>query len=84
MGTRADSILKALREGDFLLSVHAATRMQKRSITSADIQACGRTAKTCRMQPERRTWRIEGKDLDGEALTVICAADDGVFIVTLF
>jgi len=35
-------------------------------------------------QPQHGTWRIVGKDLDGEILTIICGVDDGVVIVTIF
>ena len=83
-GNRAEEILEALKAGEFLLSVHAAGRMTRRSVSKIDIQACGRTATSCTHQSERGTFRVEGKDLDGESLTVICAADAKVIIVTLF
>jgi hypothetical protein len=77
-------ILDALKEGRFLLSVHAAGRMRLRSVTESDIQTCGHTAGSCVYQRENRTWRIEGKDLDGKPLTVICGRDRVVVIVTVF
>jgi len=58
--------------------------MRERSATKADIQACGRTATTCCFQVEYGTYRIQGMDLDGEPLTVICGVDKGVVIVTLY
>jgi hypothetical protein len=84
MGNEAEAILDALKAGRFLLSVHAARRMSQRSVTKADIQACGRTARSCLYQAEHGTYRIEGEDLDGEPLTVICALAAIVVIVTLF
>jgi len=81
---KPDFILDGLRTGRFLLSVHAAVRMKQRSVTAADIRACGRTARTCLYQARSDTWRIDGEDMDGELLTVICGVDDSIFIVTIF
>jgi len=58
--------------------------MRQRSVSKADIQSCGRTIRSCLYQAQKATWRIEGDDLDGEIITVICGMDDGVIIVTLF
>ena len=77
-------ILDALKSGEFLLSVHAAYRMRLRSVTAADIRACGRTARSCFYQSGRGTWRVEGEDLGGEMLTVICGIDTEVVVVTIF
>ncbi len=84
MENHAAAILDALKAGNFFLSVHAAQRMQQRSITMADIQACGFNAKSCHYQPQYGTWRVEGKDLDGDILTVICGIDEAVVGVTLY
>jgi hypothetical protein len=77
-------ILNALETGNFRLSVHAVSRMNQRTLTAADIISCGQTAKCCIYQAQHGTWRIDGKDLDGEILTAICAVDNGVVIVTIF
>lgn len=59
--------------------------MRERSATKADIQACGHTSRTCFFQVEYGTYRVQGEDLDGEPLTVICGVDNGtVVIVTLY
>ena len=85
MRNEAAAIITALETGNFLLSVHAVRRMRQRSVTKADIEACGRTATACICQPERGTYRVDGKDLDGEPLTVVCGIDDEeIIIVTLF
>jgi hypothetical protein len=78
------TLIHALQTGKFFLSVHAAQRMKQRSIAKADIQACGRTAKSCVYQPENGHYRVLGEDIDGEPLTVICALDKSAIIVTLF
>ena len=77
-------ILEALKTGKFHLSVHAAERMADRSVTQADIQACGRTATSCLHQSRKGTFRVEGLDLDGQPLTIICAVDGTVVVVTIF
>jgi hypothetical protein len=84
MSSDEETIIDALKTGKFLISVHAARRMIQRSITEADMRACGQTARSCLHQPQHGTWRIEGEDLEGEILTVICGFDDGVVIVTIF
>jgi hypothetical protein len=84
MRDKERTIINALQEGEFLISLHSSRRMKQRSITKADIQACGRTAKTCTYQPETGTYRVIGEDIDGEVLTVICGIDMSVIIVTLF
>ena len=84
MVDKAALILDSLRDGNFFLSVHAASRMKQRSVTAADIRACGRTAKSCIYQIKSRTWRVGGEDLDGDGLTVICGIEESVVIVTIF
>jgi hypothetical protein len=84
MEDKTKRILDALKSGEFFLTVHAAGRMRQRSVTKADIQACGRNAICCLYQAQDETWRIEGKDLDGETLTVICGIERDVVIVTIF
>ncbi len=66
-------VLTALKAGEFRLSVHAAERMTKRSVTKADIQACGQTAVDCVRQSGKKTFRVENVqtvlvDLPGELM----------------
>jgi hypothetical protein len=84
MSGENEQIVEALKTGKFLPSVHAARRMRQRSITEADIRRCGLTAKACYYQSRNKTWRIEGEDLDGDPLTVVCGVDGIVVIVTIF
>jgi len=84
MGDEEKRILASLQAGEFVLSIHAAHRMDQRSVTYADIRACALSAESCFYQRRRGTWRIEGKDLDGKSLTVICGVDVTIVIVTIF
>ena len=84
MDDQAPVILDALKKGLFVLSIHAAQRMAGRSITMADIRACAQTTRSFVLQAQTGTFRIEGEDLDGEPLTVICGLDRNVVIVTVF
>ncbi len=79
-----EQVLDSLKAGRFFISVHAALRMRQRSVTKADIRSCGFTAKSCTYWAKNKTWRIEGEDLDGESLTIICGIDTDVVIVTIF
>ncbi len=84
MRDEAKKIIAALRSGRFFLSVHAARRMRQRSITVGDIQACGRTFSSCRFQAGCCAFRVDGTDMDGLPLTVICGIDKAVIVVTVF
>jgi hypothetical protein len=77
-------ILSCLARGEFRLSLHALDRADERIVTEGDIVQVGKTARRCVFQPDRGTWRVDGKDLDGERLTVICTLEDGVLVVTVF
>ena len=77
-------IKDCLSKGRFKLSLHATERMVQRYVFEADIKSCGRTAKMLEFQTKNNTWKVIGKDLDGEKLTVICAFKVGVLIVTVY
>lgn len=79
-----EELKKRLREGDFRLTLHAIEQMEHRFVLEDDIKSVGRTARRCLFQPEKDTWRVEGKDLDGERLVVVCALEQNVLIVTVF
>ena len=78
------TVLKALINGHFVLTVHASSRMQERSITKADIRECGRTCRSCVRQRHKNSFRVNGCDRDGDDLTVICGIDQGVVVVTVY
>ncbi len=63
---------------------HAAQRMRERGAQRADVLRGIATATTAAPQPGRGTWRLDGVDLDGDALTVACALREGVVVVTVF
>lgn len=73
-----------ISQGHFKLTVHAAIRMQERCIFEADIRRCGQSATKIVHQSDKDTWKVVGKDLDDNSLTVICAVREGVIIVTVF
>ena len=77
-------IKECLAKGKFTLTLHAAERMSERYVFEADIKSCGKTAKKIEFQPNNNTWKVLGKDLDGDRLTVICTFKDGVLIVTVY
>ena len=77
-------IKKSLSRGEFHLSLHAISRMYERSVFEADIITCGKTAKKIEFQSNKQTWKVEGKDLDGGKLIVICAVRDNILIVTVY
>jgi hypothetical protein len=79
-----EHIVACLARGEFRLSLHALDRANERIVTEADIIQVGKTARHCVLQPERETWRVVGRDLDGMRLTVICALEEGVLVVTVF
>lgn len=77
-----DVILDDLRSGTFLITAHARKRMHERGAAKADIVECGNTG-TVTPQEDGK-YKVTGCDVDGDALTVICAYDDGTLVVTLY
>jgi hypothetical protein len=77
-------IKQRLASGQFKISVHASIRMQERFVLEADIKSCGATARKIEYQADLKTWKVIGKDLDGEKITVICSVKNQLLIVTVF
>ena len=69
--------------GRVRFSKHAWLRMYERNATEMDVLHALATAQSCRAAPEER-WRVEGKDRDGDDLTVVVVLENGVLVVTLF
>jgi len=62
---------------------HALEEMGEARATENDVLHALREATACRAS-ERDRWRVEGKDLDGDDLTVVVVIEDGVVVVTVF
>lgn len=62
---------------------HARERMAERNVAAADVQHCLRQASRC-TEADGGKWKVNGRDLDGDALDVIVALEGGVIVVTLF
>lgn len=57
--------------------------MRKRGAVFADVRHALATATSCRVEPPDR-WRVDGRDCEGDVLTVIVVLEDGVVVVTVF
>ena len=84
MDDTAKWIQTCLSEGRFRLSIHAGERRSQRFVSENDIRRCGKTAKSIKYQPLKKTWRVVGKDCDDEILNVICAVHEMLLIVTVY
>lgn len=84
MAFLARKIKQMIARGDFRLSFHAEQRAIERFVLEADIKKCGNTASCIRYQHGHGTWKVIGKDLDGNKLTVICKLRRELLIVTIF
>ena len=77
----------ALLRRTFVFSrVHAAFRSEDRSITFEDVvHICqkGKFKRDPRYENQNWKYEVAGKDLDGEATTVIIAVDDNKYLVTI-
>ena len=72
------------RAGRVRFSGHARDRMNERGATEQDvITACAYATKCSRGDRPRR-WRVEGPDLDGDALSVVAVIEGGVVVITVF
>jgi len=84
MTSQAKKIQQMLARGDFKMSFHAEQRAIERFVLESDIMQCGRTVSRIKSQDDMRTWKVTGKDLDGEKLTVVCKLRAGLLIVTVY
>jgi hypothetical protein len=70
--------------GRVRFSRHAYERMSERGATQRDvIHACVHATK-CTRTPKQDRWKVTGADLDGDALSVVVAIEDGLIVITLF
>ena len=65
-------------------STHAKRRMEERGVTPRHVQYALENAPVCIWQPGARTWKVAGRDLHGDTLTVVLVVDDGGVVVTVF
>ena len=79
-----DAVNEAGKTGRFFVTPHANQEAKECSASRYDIQEALRTACEAKHQPENDRWRLVGKDLDGDDLTVVIAFDAGVVVVTVF
>ena len=77
-------ILKRIQKGDFVISLHAQTRMLERNIVSDDIVSVASSARSIRWQKKHESYLIKGNDLLGKKLSIAADLEDDVIIVTVF
>jgi hypothetical protein len=79
----ARRIVRDLVAGNFVPTGHAEKRMAERNVSEADIQSVGHTCSSIEPQRDGK-FKINGRDMDGEDLSVVCAYDGQTLIITLF
>lgn len=82
MVDQQQKILNQLAAGFFEVTLHTRIRMAERTVSDFDIMECGHTGKIS-LQFDGK-FKVQGLDLDGDDLTVICVDTGGVLIITLF
>ena len=83
--TRQDKlIIRRLKAGDFVLTIHARERMNERFVSEMDIVEVAKTMRTIRYQKEKDTYLLSGLSTWKEKLTVSAALRGQVIIVTVF
>ncbi len=70
--------------GRVRFTTHAEQRMEQRHVTRREVSRAIATATDVSPSGEAEAWRLDGRDTDGDALTVVCALRDGVIVVTVF
>lgn len=58
--------------------------MPQRGATRADVIAALSGASACRWQSDRNNWKVDGRDLDGDDLTIIVDIQDNLVVVTIY
>ena len=69
--------------GRISLTTHARTRMVQRNVKPGDVRSALVSAVACKTQLDR-TFKVVGPDMDGDALSLVVAIEDGILVVTLF
>ena len=77
-------IIKDLKAGNFVLTLHARERMNERFVSELDIVEVGHTLKSIRYQANTDTYLLTGLNTWKEKLMVSAAFRDKVIIVTVF
>jgi hypothetical protein len=77
-------IIKRIKAGEFVLTVHARERMNERFVSEMDIVEVAKTLRSIRYQVEKDTYLLSGLSSWKEKLTVSAAVRRQVIIVTVF
>ena len=77
-------IVKELKAGNFVLTLHARERMNERLVSELDIVEVGNTLKSIKHQAKTDTYLLIGLSTWKEKLMVSAAVRSKVIIVTVF
>ena len=77
-------IIKRIKGGDFVLTVHARERMNQRFVSEMDIVQVAKTLRSIRYQEGKDMYLLSGLSTWKERLTVSAALRGQVIIVTVF
>jgi Domain of unknown function (DUF4258) len=70
--------------GRIIITTHARRRMNQRGATYQDVRHALMMATGCDTGNEPETWKVTSADLDGDAMTLVVALDDGAIVITLY
>ncbi|MBI3202608.1 MAG: DUF4258 domain-containing protein [Myxococcales bacterium] len=71
------------RAARYVISEHAAKRMNQRNVRPVDIRCALAGATACAALPDDR-WKTTGPDLDGDALSCVVVIEGDVVVITVF
>jgi hypothetical protein len=71
------------RAGRVRFTAHAYSQMRARHVRHDDAFHALENACSCIAQENDR-WRVEGPDLEGDALTLIAVVEGGVLVITVY
>ena len=77
-------IIRELKAGNFVLTLHARERMNERLVSELDIVEVANTLRSIRYQARTDTYLLAGRSTWKEKLTVSAAFRGKVIIVTVF
>ena len=77
-------IIRELKAGNFVLTLHARERMNDRLVSELDIVEVANTLKSIRYQARNDTYLLTGRNTWKEKLIVSAAFRGKVIIVTVF
>src|SRR5262249_5806734 len=81
----AQQIIASVKNGDFILKLHAAERLAERRFSKEDVTEIARTVVRWEWQEQKETYIFVGTDLDGDGAGFAAKRNrEETYVITVF